>query len=106
MDSLVRRLSNGLHRVRATRVASTEDFFDRWRLGYVFIEFMDTEGGTELGIKVDVSEMPDTASETVTVSGELVLNFEPVICTATLDLETLEGQGGLAITKKQSEATA
>ena len=55
MDELVARLSAGDHPVEASlrpekTIKALKECIDR---GYVHIKFTETEGGTELGLKLD-----------------------------------------------------
>jgi hypothetical protein len=69
--------------------------------GYVHIKFVETRGGTDLGVRLD---QPGTdlsagdfaaATGVVKVSGELTLDYDKVRCHAEIDLATLTGQGWL-----------
>ncbi len=74
-------------------------------IGYVFIKFTDTRGGTDLGVRVDKAATGvregdfDDASGRVHVEGTLTLNYVPVRCIADIDLATLSGTGHLVIVK-------
>ncbi len=105
MDDLVQRLSEGLHPVTVGGARpSLEDLKMRVEdMGYVFIKFTGTRGGTDLGIKVDksVSSMrPTDAAQgagTAHIEGTLILNYTKVRCIADIDLATLNGTGHLVI---------
>jgi len=110
MDSLVNYLSAGLHPVQIElrpekTVAAFKSFIDR---GYVHVKFTDTEGGTELGVRVN-SERCDFSSAdfsrgtgNVKLVGTLTLNSVRVECTADVALESLSGQGQLAPAAEES----
>jgi len=72
-------------------------------MGYVFIKFTATQGGTDLGVRVDkartdVSQADfDEGSGTVHVEGTLTLNYVKVRCIADIDLATQNGTGHLVI---------
>lgn len=103
MDDLVQRLSQGSHRVeiklRPERTAAAfKECVDR---GVVHVRFMDTRGGTELGVRVD-RELTNLAfadfekqKGQAHVVGALTLNYVKVQCVADVDLETLTGTGHL-----------
>ncbi len=104
-DSLVQRLATGTHRVTAglhpaQGVALLKESIDR---GYVHIKFTETQGGTDLGVRLDPDasdcSQADFARHTGTVHlvGSLVLNYVQVRCIADIDLTTLAGQGHLDI---------
>jgi hypothetical protein len=69
--------------------------------GFVHIRFVNTKGGTELGVRLDKQHCDFTRADlgaltgVVTVGGELTLNYENVRCHAVVDLATLEGEGYL-----------
>ncbi len=102
-DPLVDRLSEGAHAVEVglrsdNRVQAFKESLDR---DYVHIQFTQTQGGTELGVRLnrersDLSGADFTgATGTVHIEGELTLNYVPVRCVADIDLATLSGQGRL-----------
>lgn len=105
MNDLVRKLCEGDHpvevSVRPERTAS--EFKVALDRGYVHIRFTETQGGTELGFKVDeqLSDLKGADFESKTgrikVCGSLVLDFEKVRCVAEVDLSTLAGRGHLEL---------
>lgn len=103
MDELVQRLSEGDHRVIASRAESAEELKQSIDRGYVLIKFTETRGGTELGVRLDedLSDLSgadfQAATGTVHLAGNLTLNYVKVRCVADIDLATLEGQGHLEI---------
>ena len=104
MDDLVRRLAEGNHPVVASRAeGSIKELAASIQRGLVHIEFTDTEGGTELGVRLD-KELSDlnradfeSGQGIVRLVGNLTLNFVPVRCLANIDLSTLEGEGHLEL---------
>ena len=70
-------------------------------MGYVFIKFTGTRGGTDLGVRVDKSATDvsqayfDQATGIAHVEGTLTLNYVKVRCVADIQLETLNGTGHL-----------
>ena len=103
MDELVERLSQGDHPVT---VGGPKPSLDEFRkrvedMGYVFIKFTDTRGGTDLGVRVDksITDLSHAHFAQVTgnahVEGTLTLNYVKVRCVADIDLKTLSGTGHL-----------
>jgi uncharacterized protein YbdZ (MbtH family) len=101
--SLVDRLSEGDHPVEVSlRPEKTVKLFkeaiDR---GYVHIKFTDTQGGTELGVRLDreASDLGNALFEgqngSVRLVGGLTLNYVKVRLVADIDLNTLTGKGHL-----------
>ena len=103
MDELVQRLSQGEHTVTVGGpIPSLEEFKKRVEdMGYVFIKFTGTRGGTDLGVRVDkqatdLSQTDFTQAKGVAhVEGTLTLNYVKVRCVADIDLATLNGNGYL-----------
>ena len=102
---LVRRLAEGTHPVEASlrpekTVDALRQSIDR---GYVHIKFTDTQGGTEIGVKLDPAAVDlgradfRNGTGTVRLSGGLTLDDVEVRCVADIGLETLAGQGRLVI---------
>lgn len=102
-ESLVDRLSKGEHAVVVSLRpnASAKAFKEAIDAGYVRIKFTETNGGTELGLRVnkDASNFQDANFEQgtghVKVAGDLTLDYTKVRCIADIDLQTLAGTGNL-----------
>jgi len=103
MDELVQRLSEGDHPVEASlrpekTVKAFKECIDR---GYVHIKFTDTQGGTELGVRLDQDATDlskahfDDQSGSAHLVGRLTLNYVKVRCIADIDLMVLAGKGHL-----------
>lgn len=103
MDELVQRLSQGDHPVA---VGGPQPTLEELRkrvgdMGYVFIKFTGTRGGTDLGVRVDHSATDlsranfDQGSGNAHIEGTLTLNYVKVRCVADIDLSTLQGTGHL-----------
>jgi uncharacterized protein YbdZ (MbtH family) len=101
--SLVDRLSEGDHPVEVSlRPEKTVKLFkeaiDR---GYVHIKFTGTQGGTELGVRLDReasdlgNALLDGQNGSVRLVGGLTLNYVKVRLVADIDLKTLTGKGHL-----------
>lgn len=105
MDELVERLSvEGQNVVVGGPSPSVEELQRRITdLGYVFIKFPDSRGGTDLGVRVDESATDtggaDFTSGTgkVRIEGTTTLNYVQVRCVADIDLSSLSGTGHLIV---------
>ena len=105
MDELVQRLAQGEHPVTVGGPKpSLEEFQHRIEdLGYVFIKFTGTRGGTDLGVRVDKQATDLSQADfaqghgVVHVEGTLTLNYVKVRCVANINLTTLHGEGHLVI---------
>ncbi|WP_416671512.1 MbtH domain protein [Egbenema bharatensis] len=103
MNELVQRLSQGNHPVEVSlRPKKTATALkERIDLGYIHIKFTNTQGGTELGVRLDPNACDwsqtdfDRPAGTIHLVGHLTLNYVKVKCIADVDLQTLEGQGHL-----------
>ncbi len=103
MDELVQRLAEGEHPIIAGRAASADEFKQSIDRGYVLLKFTDTQGGTELGVRLD-SEKTDLRQADFAqpagnahLAGNLTLNYVKVRCVADIDLASLQGTGHLEI---------
>lgn len=100
---LVDRLCQGDHpvkvSVRPNQTAS--NFKERIDMGHVHIEFTDSIGGTDVGVRLDPAAIDLSSADfeaeqgTVHLEGTLTLNYVPVRCVADINLATLQGQGHL-----------
>ncbi|MBN1171478.1 MAG: hypothetical protein JXA67_04830 [Micromonosporaceae bacterium] len=70
-------------------------------LGYVFIKFPDTRGGTDLGVHVDAAATDLSTADfaagsgSAHIEGTLTLDYVKVRCVCDLDLASLSGTGRL-----------
>lgn len=96
MSDLVSRLSAGRHAVSAMRYKSAAELEQAVAQGFVLVKFTDTQGGTELGFKID-KDKSRVAGEGTTLQlvGPLTLDYVPVECEVDLDPQTLAGTGTL-----------
>jgi uncharacterized protein YbdZ (MbtH family) len=102
-DGLVQRLCTGEHPVEISLrpARSAQALKECIDLGYIHIKFVNTRGGTELGVKLDQNatdlRQADFAQQSghVHLVGGLTLNYVKVRCIADIDLTTLTGQGRL-----------
>jgi uncharacterized protein YbdZ (MbtH family) len=101
--SLVDRLTVGDHPVVVSQrpESSVKAFKEALDSGYVRLKFTETQGGSELGVRVDkdASDLRnanfDEETGQVRVVGGLTLDYTKVRCIANIDLKTLEGVGHL-----------
>ncbi len=104
-DDLVARLAEGPQPVELglrpeKSIAALQGCLDR---GFVHIVFPQTQGGTELGIKLDRDDSDlsqanfETQTGKIRLVGGLTLNYTKVRCIADVDLATFGGQGHLEI---------
>jgi len=111
-SELVERLCVGDHPVKVIiRPHETvAGFKERIEMGHVHIQFTDTRGGTEAGVRLDATATDvskadfEAAQGTVHLEGMLTLNYVPVRCVADVNLATLEGQGHLVSLEPASVA--
>jgi hypothetical protein len=103
MDELVQRLSAGDHPVVTQRYKSAEELKQAIERGYVLVKFTDTQGGTELGFRLDNTATDlggadfGQAQGNVHLVGNLTLNYVKVQGVADIDIATLEGKGRLEV---------
>ncbi len=105
MNELVKRLSEGSHPVTdgSPQRSSAELKKRIEEFGYVFIKFTETQGGTNLGVRVDraATDLSEADFERSTgiahIEGSLTLNYVKVRCVADIDLATLNGTGHLVV---------
>lgn len=103
MNDLVKRLSESEQPVIVGGPSpSAEQFINQLtNIGYAFIKFTETSGGTDLGLRIDpvntkVQEANiEEGTGNVHVEGTLTLNFIPVRCVAEINLETMAGTARL-----------
>lgn len=107
MNRLVQRLSEGNHAVTVGGPKPTlEDLKKRVTdMHYAFIKFVDTQGGTDLGVHLDTEATNLSQANfeqgigVIHIEGTLTLNDVKVLCIADIDLETLNGTGHLVALK-------
>ncbi len=105
MDELVQRLAQGDHPVTigGPQPSLAEFRYRLEDLGYLFIKFTGTRGGTDVGVQVDKAATDlsqanfDGGSGSAHVEGTLTLNYVRVRCVAEIDLSTLNGTGHLVV---------
>ena len=105
MNELVKRLSEGSHPAELVlRPEKTPEALKAClERRYVHVKFTATNGGTELGMRIDDStvELARAAIEgavgTIHLAGDLVLDYVPVRCVADIDLATWQGTAHLEV---------
>ena len=104
MDKLIKKLLIGKHTVLfEPQTASLCEVQERLKQGFVFIKFIETEGGTELGVKLDNPltslEGADfkTGKGILKIMGTCELNFQKIRCIAEINLTTRQGKGYLEL---------
>ncbi len=105
MDELVERLcAEGRNVIVGGPSPSAGELQRRiTEMGYVFITFSDSRGGTNLGVRVDEAATDlrradfANASGSVHIEGTLTLNYVKVRCVADIDLASLSGTGRLKV---------
>jgi uncharacterized protein YbdZ (MbtH family) len=105
IDDLVTRLCKGRHPIevclRSEKTA--RKLKERIDLGYVYIKFTETRGGTELGVRLDRDAIDlsradfENQAGAAHLEGGLTLNYVKVRCIADFDLQTLKGEGYLEL---------
>lgn len=79
--------------------------------GYIHVKFTQTEGGTELGINVDLDKTNLGAVDfskgegSLHIEGTTNLNYNEVRCISDIDLKTKKGKGYLEIIKEETIAS-
>lgn len=105
MSQLVDRLSVGDHSVEVSlrpqrTMEALKQCLDR---NYIHIKFVDTRGGTELGVRLDnqLTKLDKADFEkgegAATLVGNLRLDYVNVRCVAEIDLASFAGKGRLEI---------
>jgi hypothetical protein len=104
MDQLVSFLTQGEHPVEVglpRDQRSLDALKATVERGYVYVKFLDTRGGTELGVRADPQRSTLEALRegqpegNITIVGDLTLNDVPVTLRARIELATLAGTGQL-----------
>ena len=114
MSELVNKLSEGSHPVEVTlrpekSAEALKACVDR---GYVHIKFTDTQGGTELGVRLDTAASDLSKADfakgegEARFAGDLTLDYVRVRCVADIDLKTFSGSGHLEVLKEEAEPAA
>jgi hypothetical protein len=102
MDDLVKQLTKKQPINFESRTDTLDELKQRLtEMKFVFITFIETKGGTELGINVD-SDLTkienadfDKGAGIISVVGTCTLNYQKVRCIAEVDLSTKKGTGYL-----------
>ncbi len=102
MSILVQKLSQGEHpaEVSLQPERTLQALKQRIDRGYIHVKFTETQGGTELGIRLDRSASQldadfEKGSGELRLVGDLTLDYVKVRCTVRIDLATFSGKGHL-----------
>jgi hypothetical protein len=104
MTHLVKTLGHGEHPVELTlrperSLKQLRECIDR---GYIHVRFPNTQGGTELGVRLnrDASDLNadfDKGTGRIRLVGDLVLDYQKVRCVADVELSSFTGKGHLVL---------
>jgi hypothetical protein len=94
MAELVEKLSTGRHAVALIRYQSVAEIKEAIERGFILVKFTDTRGGTEVGVALE-RDAVDLTDDGLGLRGSLTLDYQPVECTVSINLETLTGYGTL-----------
>jgi hypothetical protein len=103
MSQLVDKLSAGEHPVEISlrperSVKALKECIDR---GFLHVKFTGTQGGTELGFPLSnessLNADFDNGTGTITVVGDLTLDYRRVRCVAEIELPSMSGTGHLVV---------
>jgi len=101
-NSLVNCLCEGFHPVEVgMRTGTIKLFKEAIDRNYIHVKFTQTQGGTELGLRLkrDTSDLSggdfENGAGIVHIEGSLTLDYVKVKCAADIDLSTLKGTGRL-----------
>lgn len=104
MDRLISNLIEGMHPIELEAQTKTlSELSERVKGGFVFINFIDTQGGTEIGIKLDERSKKSSQHilnddiNTLKIVGTCKLNYHNVACRAEVNLKTRKGFGCLEL---------
>ncbi len=102
MSQLVAKLSQGEHSIELTvrpeyNLQAIKECLQR---NYIHVKFTDTQGGTELGVRLDkeASDLNadfETGAGRIRLVGNLTLDYQKVQLVADIDLASLKGKGHL-----------
>jgi hypothetical protein len=112
MSNLVQKLSQGEHPVEITgrphrNLQAIKECLQR---NFIHVRFTDTQGGTELGIRLDqnASELNadfDQGKGKIKLVGNLTLDYQKVQVVALIDLASFKGEGHLALLQSPATGT-
>jgi hypothetical protein len=112
MNELVARLCEGKHPVAAERAKDAAELKESLDRGFILLKFTDTQGGTELGFKIDCTRSNFSDADfslgrgVISLVGELVLNYDRVRIKAEIDVATLAGTGCLELLQSEADIRA
>lgn len=102
MSQLVQKLAQGKHPVELTvrperNLESVKECLQR---NFIHVKFTDTQGGTELGVRLDKGASDLNADFNngvgrIKLVGNLTLDYQKVQVVAEIDLASFKGEGHL-----------
>ncbi|TBW50332.1 MbtH domain protein [Marinobacter halodurans] len=101
MSKLVDKLLIGAHPVILERITNAQELKEGIDVGMVHIRFPNTRGGTVLGIPVNSDELEtdsvdfEKGNGTLKLTGDIVLDYVALRCTAKIDLNSLQAEVSL-----------
>ena len=112
MNELVARLCEGKHSIAAERAKDAAELKESLDRGFILLKFTDTQGGTELGFKIDTARSNFSDADlsegrgVISLVGELVLNYDRVRIKAEIDVAKLAGTGCLELLQSEADIRA
>ena len=109
MSELVSKLTEGMHAIAAERCKTAAELQEQIKREFLLLKFTETQGGTELGSQLDMSQTSvenanfEKATGSVHIVGNLSLDYKKVQLVADIELSTLKGKGQLVL---QEEAVS
>ena len=109
MDDLLTYLSTGERKVIVDRLASAQELHESIERGFVLLKFPETQGGTELGVRLGKSRVQLAGADfnsgrgTIHLVGSLVLNYHEIELAADIELATMQGTGRVTIVADEKQ---
>jgi hypothetical protein len=97
MNELLKFLLQGPHPVIASRVKSVDELKRGLDQGYLLVRFTDSDGETELSLRVLPENVNSSSSDTIYIAGDLILDYTKVRCEIDLQLPAMDGVGTMHI---------
>ena len=104
LGQLVNKLLVGKHRIILARTKTLDDLVMAIKDNFVLLLFPDTNGGTELGVRLDRNESRvneadlTTGTGVIYLVGQLTLDFQAVVLRAEIEVQRFAGQAWLEAT--------
>jgi hypothetical protein len=97
MDSLVEKLASKEQKVATNRCKDSLELQQHFKRGFILLMFSGTQGGTELGCRLEMESCSsdsvdfEKGSGMLKLVGSLTLNFQPIKIVALIDVARLAG---------------